>query len=208
MIARKQLLYKRIFDMFVSFIGLLFLLIPIVLLIILASFSSRSVGLFCQIRVGQNAKLFTIYKIKTMRNSRLPVDSKLQALDEFGITIKGDKRVTSFGRFLRKYKLDELPQLLNVLIGNMSFVGPRPDVIGYADILKGNDRIILVVKPGITGPATLAFKNEELLLSNSSDPLSYNNKVIWPQKVELNKKYVQNWSFKKDLNYIFQTIFN
>jgi len=208
MIAKKQLLYKRIFDITISFVGLLSLVIPIVILIVLSSFSTRSSGIFCQTRVGQNAKLFTIYKIKTMRNIRSNSNSQLVALDKLGIVLKGDKRVTSLGKFLRKHKLDELPQLFNVFIGNMSFVGPRPDIVGYADMLNGEEKIILVVKPGITGPATLAFRNEEQLLFKSENPIAYNNEVIWPQKIKLNKEYIENWSFKKDLYYIFQTIFN
>lgn len=143
-----------------------------------------------------------------MYNVEQPENLDLLDLDKFGISIKGDKRVTFLGRFLRQYKLDELPQLFNVLIGDMSLVGPRPDVIGYADCLEGDERMILAVKPGITGPATLAFKNEESLLSDSSDPMLYNNEVIWPKKIRLNMNYVQNWSFKNDLVYIYKTIFN
>jgi lipopolysaccharide/colanic/teichoic acid biosynthesis glycosyltransferase len=135
-------------------------------------------------------------------------DSKLKLLDKYGITLKGDSRVTIFGNFLRRFKLDELPQLYNVFIGDMSLVGPRPDIIGYADKLEGKDRIILTVKPGITGPATLAFRHEESILSNQDDPFTYNNEVIWLKKIELNRQYVENWSFKKDINYILQTIFN
>jgi len=208
MISLKQLFYKRIFDIIVSFLGVLFFFIPVVILIVLSSFSCKSFGLFSQIRVGQNAKLFTIYKIRTMYNVEQPENLDLLDLDKFGISIKGDKRVTFLGRFLRQYKLDELPQLFNVLIGDMSLVGPRPDVIGYADCLEGDERMILAVKPGITGPATLAFKNEESLLSDSSDPMLYNNEVIWPKKIRLNMNYVQNWSFKNDLVYIYKTIFN
>jgi len=207
MLTQKKLVLKRFFDIFISFIGLFLLCIPIFFLVIVSSFSCKSLGLYVQLRVGQHARLFTIYKIKTMRTIKLPNESKLLDLDEYGITIKDDRRITSFGKFLRKYKLDELPQLLNVLIGTMSFVGPRPDIVGYADKLKGNDRIILTVKPGITGPATLAFRNEEEILSNSLNPIAYNNEVIWPQKIKLNIEYIQNWSFKKDIYYIFQTIF-
>ena len=106
----------------------------------------------------------------------------------------------------RKYKIDELPQLINVLKGDMSFVGPRPDVPGYADKLEGEDRIILSIKPGITGPATLKYKNEEEILANVDDPVKYNNQVIWPDKVKINKEYIKNWSLKKDIEYILKTI--
>jgi lipopolysaccharide/colanic/teichoic acid biosynthesis glycosyltransferase len=127
--------------------------------------------------------------------------------DENFITIKDDPRITFIGKFLRNFKLDELPQLFNVLLGHMSFVGPRPDVVGYSDQLKGNDRIILTVKPGITGPATIKFRNEELILSKQSDPKKYNDTIIWKEKVKINKVYIENWSFLGDLNYIIQTIF-
>jgi len=208
MLSKKQHLIKRIFDFIVVFFGLIFLLIPILILILISSFSLKVFGLYKQRRVGQNSKLFTIYKIRTMRDLDFSKDSKLKLLDKYGITLKGDKRVSFFGKFLRRYKLDELPQLYNVLIGDMSLVGPRPDVIGYADKLEGKDRIILKVKPGITGPATLAFRDEESLLTKQEDPFTYNNEVLWPQKVAMNVLYVKNWSFKKDLIYIYQTFFN
>ena len=105
-------------------------------------------------------------------------------------------------------KIDELPQLFNVLIGQMSFVGPRPDVPGFADQLKGNDRIILTVRPGITGPATLKYRNEEELLASVTDPEEYNAEVVFPDKVRLNREYVENWSFARDIRYIWATIWN
>ena len=123
------------------------------------------------------------------------------------ITTSKDPRITKFGHFLRKTKLDELPQLWNVLIGQMSFVGPRPDVPGYADQLEGDDKIILSVKPGITGPASLAFKDEEELLAQKDNPKQYNDEVIWPQKVKINKDYIRNYSFKNDIKYIIETVF-
>ncbi len=208
MISKKQLFLKRIFDFIVSLMGLFFLGFPLIILIVIASCSTQSFGIFTQTRVGQHGNLFVIYKIKTMRNSNVAVNSELGKLDSFGITLQNDKRLTKFGKFLRRSKLDEIPQLFNVFIGNMSIVGPRPDIIGYADNLKEEERIILMVKPGITGPATLAFKNEEELLSNTEDPVQYNNEVVYPQKVKLNIKYIRDWSFKKDLIYINQTIFN
>jgi lipopolysaccharide/colanic/teichoic acid biosynthesis glycosyltransferase len=111
------------------------------------------------------------------------------------------------GRFWRKTKIDELPQLINVLKGDMSFVGPRPDVPGYADKLEGEDRIVLSVRPGITGPATLKYRDEEALLAGQKDPERYNNEVIWPDKVRINKEYIKSYSFKNDLVYIAKTIF-
>lgn len=122
------------------------------------------------------------------------------------VTTGSDKRVTAIGKILRKYKLDEFPQLYNVLIGRMSFVGPRPDVPGYADLLQGEDRKILELRPGVTGPASLRFRDEEELLAMVENPREYNDKVIWPEKVEINKAYYDNWSFWKDVGYIFETI--
>jgi lipopolysaccharide/colanic/teichoic acid biosynthesis glycosyltransferase len=122
------------------------------------------------------------------------------------ITLKKNPRITTFGRFLRKYKLDELPQLFNVIIGDMSFVGPRPDVKGYADKLIGDNRIILAIKPGITGPATLKYLNEEEILAEQSDPLKYNDEVIWKEKIKINRNYIENWTLIGDLKFILRTI--
>lgn len=122
------------------------------------------------------------------------------------VTTDKDPRITRLGRFFRKTKIDELPQLINVFLGQMSFVGPRPDVPGFADKLTGDDRIILTVRPGITGPATLKFRDEEKLLAAQSDPERYNREVIYPEKVRLNREYVENYSFWQDIKYIFQTI--
>ena len=118
-----------------------------------------------------------------------------------------DPRITKIGRFWRKSKIDELPQLINVFLGEMSFVGPRPDVPGFADKLKGEDRIILSIKPGITGPASIHFKNEENLLAQQENPEHYNKTVIWPKKVALNKEYIKNYSIFKDVKYIYKTVF-
>ena len=122
------------------------------------------------------------------------------------ITIKNDPRVLPFGKFLRKTKINELPQLFNVLLGTMSFVGPRPDVAGFADRLKGEDRIILTIAPGITGPASLKYKDEEEILAKQKDPERYNSDVIWPDKVKINKNYIRQWSLKKDIDCIVKTI--
>ena len=124
------------------------------------------------------------------------------------ITQKNDVRITISGGIFRKTKIDELPQLWNVLIGQMSFVGPRPDVKGYADKLQGKDRVVLSVRPGITGPASLKYKDEEELLTEQSNPEHYNNEVIWPDKVKINVSYVKNWSFIQDMRYIYQTVTN
>ena len=122
------------------------------------------------------------------------------------VTADGDQRITKTGRILRKLKIDELPQLFNVLLGQMSLVGPRPDVPGFADQLTGDDRIILSIRPGITGPASIAFRNEEEILASVDDPETYNREVIWPEKVAINKQYVQSQSLLGDVKLILQTV--
>jgi len=189
---------KIIFDYTLSFFGLIFLFIPLIIILIICSIDTKSLGLIAQIRIGQHGKSFKLYKFKTM----VDIDGP-----KIYVTTANDPRITKLGRFLRKTKLDELPQLLNVLKGEMSLVGPRPDVPGYADRLKGEDRIILQVKPGITGPSSLAFNDEEELLAKQADPKEYNDKVIWPKKIEINKEYIRNYSFKKDIYYLLKTIF-
>jgi len=194
---RRDYFIKRGFDIIVSVL-LLFLFGWVILLgFIAATISTRKNGFFLQKRVGENAKLFDVIKLRTMRD--LPdVDTT--------VTTEHDRRITKVGAFLRKTKIDELPQLINVLKGDMSLVGPRPDVPGYADKLEGEDRIILRVKPGITGPASLKYKDEETLLAQQKDPQKYNDEVIYPDKVKINKSYIQNYSFWKDLVYLYQTV--
>lgn len=188
---------KRAFDLFFSFLGLVFLSPIILLSWLAASADTRSNGLFIQERIGRGGERFKILKIKTMRE---------RADAGTSVTMAGDSRITRTGAFLRKTKVDELPQLWNVLVGDMSFVGPRPDVPGYADDLQGEDRIILSVRPGITGPASLKYKNEEEILGRQADALQYNREVIWPDKVKINKEYVRHYSFLKDLKYIINTV--
>jgi lipopolysaccharide/colanic/teichoic acid biosynthesis glycosyltransferase len=141
---------------------------------------------------------FKVIKLRTMRNI---------ASINTTVTSLNDPRITPLGHFLRKTKIDELPQLINVFLGQMSFVGPRPDVPGFADRLMGEDRIILSVRPGITGPATLKYREEEELLAGQDNPEKYNDEIIFPDKVRLNREYVANYSFWKDIQYIYQTIF-
>jgi lipopolysaccharide/colanic/teichoic acid biosynthesis glycosyltransferase len=190
-----QAFLKRLFDLFLSLSLLPLLLLPIVLLTVIVSIDTHQWGLFSQKRVGQYGKLFSIYKIRTLKK-------ETHRLGHLELS------ATPLGKWLRQTKLDELPQLFNVLLGQMSFVGPRPDVQGFADILEGDDRIILQVKPGITGPATLKYKDEEALLFQQLDPETYNRTIIWVDKVEINKKYVQNWRFSLDLKYILQSLVN
>jgi lipopolysaccharide/colanic/teichoic acid biosynthesis glycosyltransferase len=189
---------KRTFDVVFAFLGLLATWWLILLAWIAASIDTRSNGFFTQQRVGKEGQLFKVVKIKTMRP-----DKRLQTT----VTRSGDPRITPLGAFWRKTKIDELPQLWNVLLGDMSFVGPRPDVPGFADKLEGEERAMLSIRPGITGPATLKYRNEEELLAEQDDPEAYNQDVIWPDKVQINLEYIRNWSLKQDLKYIWKTIF-
>lgn len=188
---------KRSFDIVVSFFGLLFTWWIILIAWIVATFETKSNGFFIQKRVGRNGNIFNVIKIKSMK--------KVQGVDTT-ITSSNDVRITKSGKFFRDTKIDELPQLINVLLGDMSFVGPRPDVPGYADKLEGEDRIVLSIRPGITGPASLKYKNEEEILASQSDPKWYNDNIIWPDKVKLNKEYIKNWSLKQDIEYIIKTV--
>ncbi len=194
---RSQKIIKRTFDLLLSLVGLILFGWLIIISALLAYLDTGLPGFFKQTRVGQHAKLFKVYKLRSMKN-----------VVGVSTTISTDKdpRITKLGRFWRKSKIDELPQLINVLAGSMSFVGPRPDVPGFADKLTGEDRIILSIKPGITGPASIFFKNEEQLLANQENPEKYNREVIWPKKVIINKAYIKEYSLIKDIVYIFKTM--
>lgn len=152
--------------------------------------------IFKQKRVGQDGKLFTMYKFRSMTVSH----------SGSSVSVAGESRITPLGAKLRKYKLDELPELWNVLKGDMSFVGPRPDVPGYADKLEGHDRNILKLKPGITGPASLKYRNEEELLAKIENPQKYNDEVIYPDKIKINLYYLEHYSFLKDIQMIICTV--
>lgn len=221
---------KRIFDILASFFGLL-ILWPVLLVVAIAVKIKMPGGpaLFCQKRVGKDGKLFTCHKFRSMKAAPTVKDG------EGGwssVSVAGDSRITPFGATLRHYKLDELPELWDVLVGNMSFVGPRPDVPGYADQLKGADRVVLKLRPGITGPATLKYRAEDEMLkefvlkvrseggglnlgvalpdvSSMSDQelaVWYNDNVIYPDKVRLNKWYYEHYSFWKDIEMISATV--
>lgn len=178
---------KRIFDIIVSFLLLVLLCELIFIGFILASIDTRSNGIFCQKRVGQYGKLFTIFKLKTIHPKT--------------------RKISKLGYLLRKSKWDELPQLWNVFIGEMSFVGPRPDISGYYDKLQGEERKILELKPGITSLASIKYKNEEEILSKKENPLEYNDAVLFPDKVRMNLDYYHNHSFFDDIKIILKTIF-
>ena len=189
---------KRSFDILFSLIGLLIFSWVIIINWLIAAIETKSNGFFIQKRVGKGGSLFTLIKIKTMK--------QISGFDTT-VTTKNDIRITKLGSFFRKTKLDELPTLWNVFIGDMSLVGPRPDVPGYADKLTGDNRRILQLRPGITGPATLKYANEEQLLANVDDPVKYNDEVIFPDKVRINLEYLDNWSLWLDIKIIIRTIF-
>lgn len=202
---------KWIFDRLVAFVGLLFLW-PVLLVVAIMVKIKMPGGpaLFCQKRVGKGGKLFTCHKFRSMTVQH----------NGSTVSVAGDNRITPFGATLRHYKLDELPGLWDVLVGNMSFVGPRPDVPGYADKLVGKDRDVLELRPGITGPATLKYRLEDELISEyvakkqaEGDVRSmqeiateYNDTVIYPDKVRLNCYYYHHYSFIKDIEMIFATV--
>lgn len=175
---------------------ILFMPLMLVLAILIAVKMPGAPVLFRQERVGQYGKIFTLVKFRTMVPSH----------SGSSVSVAGESRITPLGAVLRKYKLDELPELWNVLRGDMSFVGPRPDVPGYADKLTGNDRDILRLKPGITGPATLKYRHEEELLAAQSDPGRYNDEVIFPDKVRINLSYLTNRTFMGDIRIILDTL--
>ncbi len=190
---------KWIFDRGMALIGLLFLWpVLLVVAILIKIKMPGGPAFFTQERVGKDGKLFTMYKFRTMINATNKTWSS--------VSVAGQSRITPFGATLRRYKLDELPELWNVLIGDMSFVGPRPDVPGYADKLEGDDRRILKLRPGITGPASLKYRDEEELLATVEDPVKYNDEVIYPDKVRLNLYYLDHYSFVKDFQMILCTV--
>ena len=188
---------KFIFDRLVSLIGLLVLWPVLIIVAILIKIKMPGgPAFFTQKRVGRNGKLFTMYKFRSM------------TVDHGGssVSVAGESRITPLGAKLRQYKLDELPELWNVLVCDMSFVGPRPDVPGYADALTGDDREVLKLRPGITGPASLKYRNEEELLATVDDPQRYNDEVIFPDKVRINRYYLHHYSFWMDIKMIFATV--
>ncbi len=205
------MIIKRVFDIIASLFGLLLLwwVYPIVAIIIKIKMPGGP-AFFCQKRVGRDGKLFTCHKFRTMTVKH----------SGSSVSVAGDSRITPLGAKLRHYKIDELPELWDVLIGNMSFVGPRPDVPGYADQLQGDDRVVLKLRPGITGPATLKYRLEDEMISNyvaerqavgdTRDSqviaVEYNDTVIYPDKVRLNKYYYEHYSFWKDIEMIFATV--
>ena len=189
---------KRLFDIIFSFVGIVFLFPVFIIVSILIKIDSSGPVFFIQERVGQNGKLFKIIKFRSMKTNHN---------NSLTITLENDKRITRIGKKIRKYKIDEIPELINVFIGDMSFVGPRPDVPGYADLLKGESRNILKLRPGITSRASIKYANEEMILLNEDDPIAYNNNIIFPDKVKLNLNYYYNNNIWIDIKIIFATLF-
>jgi len=222
------MILKYIFDRVVALIGLLFLW-PVLLIVAILVKVKMPGGpaFFVQKRVGKGGKLFECHKFRTMIASPRPSPEGKGATGWSTVSVAGDSRITPLGATLRHYKLDELPGLWDVLIGNMSFVGPRPDVPGYADKLQGDDRDVLKLRPGITGPATLKYRLEDELLADVRRLMSegrclpqeqidkmpdqelavwYNDNVIYPDKVRLNCYYYRHYSFIKDIQMIICTV--
>lgn len=191
------MLFKRTFDILASFFGLI-ILSPLLLVAgLLVRFSSEGPVLFRQERTGRHGIPFTIYKFRTM-------------FVEHGggsVSVKGEKRITPIGAVLRKFKIDEFPELWNILIGDMSFVGPRPDMPEYAARLQGKQREILAIRPGLTSPASIKYAREEELLSLVPDPQKHFDEVIWPDKMRMNLEYIKRRTFIGDIVLILKTVF-
>lgn len=211
---------KWLFDKLISLIGLISLSPLLLIVALLIKWKMPGPILFCQQRVGRYGRIFTVYKFRTMTvKAEASVASRNS--EATSIASQEQNRITPLGEKLRRYKLDELPELWNVLKGDMSFVGPRPDVPGYADQLQGEDREVLLLRPGITGPASLKYRNEEDILEAVDEALQkgrsglpmgittvqeYNDNVIYPDKVRLNRYYLHHYSFIKDIKMIVCTV--
>lgn len=179
--------WKIVFDVVLSAFLIILLLPLLIIIFIVASVDTRSNGIFFQKRIGQYGKPFIIYKFKTIHDK--------------------EGKSSSIGLILRKFKFDELPQLLNIVKLEMSFVGPRPDVGGYYDRLEGEFRKVLELKPGITSEASIKYSNEEMILAQQKNPLQYNDEVLFPDKVKMNLNYSENMSFANDMQILYKTFF-
>ena len=214
------MMLKIVFDKVVSLVGLIVLCPLLLIVALLIKWKMPGPILFCQQRVGRYGEIFTVYKFRTMTvKAEAAVASRNS--EATSIASQEQSRITPLGEKLRRYKLDELPELWDVLKGDMSFVGPRPDVPGYADQLQGEDREVLLLRPGITGPASLKYRNEEDILETVDEALQkgrsglpmgittvqeYNDNVIYPDKVRLNRYYLHHYSFIKDIKMIVCTV--
>lgn len=194
---KAALFFKRCFDIAASFFGILFLLIPFAAVAVAVKCSSRGPVFFRQVRVGKNGREFRIYKFRTM-----VADAEKKGMQ---ITVGGDSRVTGIGRVLRKTKVDELPQLFNVFAGQMSFVGPRPEVPHYVDMYSDYQKNVLRIKPGITELASIVYRDENDVLAKSEDPERTYIEEIMPEKIKLNMQYMQKMNVFYDIYLIFRT---
>lgn len=194
---KTMILFKRIFDVIISFFIIVFLSPLLLTLSILIVIDSGMPIIFKQERMGKQGRTFTILKFRTMENNSTTID---------GITLLRDKRVTRIGYFLRKYRLDELPQLFNILKGDMSFVGPRPDLSRYYSLNDYAHKCILLVRPGVTCESTLKFKDEDKMLSMSAEPEKTYVEEVFPQKIRLNIEYIKNMSILSDIKIIVRTV--
>lgn len=194
-----NMIIKYIFDRIFALIGLI-ILSPVILVVFIIHKIKMPGGsfLYRQVRIGKGGRPFRIFKIRTMRD---------ESETEGSVTTADDPRVLPFGRWLRETKVDTFIELFNILIGDMSFVGPRPDVPGYADKLEGDDRVILKMRPGLTGPASIKYRHEDRILAQQNDPQKYNDEVIWPDKVKINKEYYENRSVWRDISILWNTVF-
>jgi lipopolysaccharide/colanic/teichoic acid biosynthesis glycosyltransferase len=189
---------KRIFDLIFSLVGLVFCFPIFIIVAVLIKLDSKGPVFFRQERIGKNFKSFKIYKFRTMENDAGEERPK--------ITVGGDSRITGMGKFLRKHKIDELPQLFNVLKGEMSFVGPRPEVKEYVQLFKSDYKKLLRIRPGITDPASIKYSDEESVLAFSEDWEEEYKKKILPEKIDLSLRYVENHDIMTDLKLILKTI--
>ncbi|WP_160136423.1 sugar transferase [Chryseobacterium sp. c4a] len=178
--------WKIVFDLILAVVLIIFLMPLLLILFIIASLDTSSNGIFFQKRIGQYGESFTIFKFKTIHSK--------------------NRNCSKVGKILRKFKLDELPQLFNILKTEMSFVGPRPDIEGYYDLLEGTDRKVLELKPGLTCEASIVYRNEENILRRQEDPLKYNDEILFPHKVKMNLEYLEHLSFKNDIKILFNTL--
>jgi len=199
-VSKGSLFIKYMFDKAAALLGIIVLLPVLLIIFIIHKIVMPKGGFFfMQERIGQYGKPFNIYKIRSMKDDC--------DINNTFVTTANDERITPFGRWLRRTKIDEIVELINVIKGEMSFVGPRPDVAGYADKLQGSARKILELRPGITGPASLKYINEEELLTRVDNPQKYNDEIIYPDKVKINLDYYHNRSFWGDIRIILKTIF-
>jgi lipopolysaccharide/colanic/teichoic acid biosynthesis glycosyltransferase len=198
MLTRQQQFMKRSLDLAITIPALLIVLVPLVVLVILSTIDTRAWGIFTQRRIGQYGKPFSMMKIRTMRHGppTLPAAT----------TVGRDERITRLGGLIRRLKLDELPQFIHVVLGEMSLVGPRPDIPGLADALEGDDRCILSLRPGITGPATLKYRDEEWLLAKAKNPVSYMLDQLFPDKVRINVEYAKHYKLRDDFRWLLHTL--